>query len=66
MKIKTAVTINGHLVNLIGKVSKSISLYELGDDYGTDLFMVDSTGNVIGSIRVVSEDIYEIKIGEVD
>ena len=66
MKIKTAVTINGHMVDLIGNVSKSIRLFQLGDDYGADLFLVDTTGNIMGNIRVKSEDDFGIIIKEVD
>lgn len=66
MKIKTAVTINGHLVELVGKMSKSIDVYRLDDDYGSDLLLVDSTGNVMGNIRVITEDNIDIKIKELE
>ena len=66
MKINTAVTINGQLVDLIGNVSKSIRLFQLDDDYGSDLFLVDKAGNVMGNIRVKSEDDFGILIKNVD
>ena len=66
MKIKTAVTINGHLVELIGNVSKSIRLFELEEEYGKDLFLVDSTGNIIGNIRIPGEDVGDIIIKEIN
>jgi len=66
MKINTAVTINGHLVYLVGNVSKSIRLFQLDDDYGSDLFLVDKAGNVMGNIRVKSAECYDILIKNVD
>ncbi len=66
MKIETAVKINGHLVELIGNATKSISLYQLVDDYGIDLFLVDGAGNIISNIRVISDLIVEIKIKELE
>ena len=65
MKIETAVTINGQFVDLVGNISKSIRLFKLIDGYGADLFLVDSAGNIMGNIRVITEDIEEIKIKEV-
>lgn len=65
MKIETSVTINGQIVLEVGKISKSIILYELNDEYGSDLFLVDKIGNIIGNIRVIGEDIQDIKIKQV-
>ena len=66
MKISTAVTINGHVVELVGNVSKSIRLFQLDDCYGSDLFLVDRADNVMGNIRVKSGDDFEIIIKDAD